>query len=134
MTKPKLQTFGDSFAARKVIAQAIDYADGTHEIAHVHHRSQLVYATTGIVRAVTPLGFWMLTPGHALLIGSEVEHELHMVGQVSMRTLYIDPGALTEGGTECQMLAVDALLRASILGMFDPSLDDEATVGAGGAD
>jgi AraC-like DNA-binding protein len=133
MGQPKLQTFGALPTTRKVIAQSIDYDDGTHEIAHVHHRSQLVYATTGIVRAVTPLGLWMLTPGHALLIGSQVEHELHMVGHVSMRTLYIDPGAVPQGGAECQMLAVDALLRASILGMFDAALDDEASVGAGGA-
>jgi AraC-like DNA-binding protein len=108
MSQPKLQTFGALPATRIVIAQSIDYEDGTHEIAHVHHRSQLVYATTGIVRAVTPLGLWMLTPGHALLIGSQVEHELHMVGQVSMRTLYIDPGVLHDR-------------------------DDEGTVGSGGA-
>ncbi|PLZ04019.1 AraC family transcriptional regulator [Burkholderia sp. WAC0059] len=124
MTQPKLQTFGEVAGARKVIAQSIDYADGTHEIAHVHHRAQLVYATTGIVRATTPFGLWMLTPGHALLIGSQVEHELHMVGQVSMRTLYIDPDALPKDRSECRMIPVDALLRASILGMFDPALDD----------
>lgn len=134
MIQPKLQTFGALSAAHKVIAQSIDYDDGTHEIAHVHHRSQLVYATTGIVRAVTPLGLWMLTPGHALLIGSQVEHELHMVGEVSMRTLYIDPDALLAGGAECQMLTVDALLRASILGMFDPALDKASDAGSGAAD
>jgi AraC-like DNA-binding protein len=119
MTKPKLQTFGDVFASRKVIAQAIDYADGTHEIAHVHHRAQLVYATSGIVRAVTPLGLWMLTPGNALLIGSEIEHELHMVGHVSMRTLYIEPGSLAPQKQECRVIPVGDLLRATILGMFD---------------
>jgi AraC-like DNA-binding protein len=134
MSQPKLQTFGALPAGRKVIAQSIDYDDGTHEIAHVHHRSQLVYATTGIVRAVTPLGLWMLAPGHALLIGSQVEHELHMVGKVSMRTLYIEPDALPASSAECQMLAVDALLRASILGMFDPALDEAAQPGAGATD
>jgi hypothetical protein len=131
MSQPKLQTFGALPVGRKVIAQSIDYDDGTHEIAHVHHRSQLAYATTGIVRAVTPLGLWMLTPGHALLIGSQVEHELHMVGKVSMRTLYIEPEALPASGAECQMLTVDALLRASVLGMFDPALDEDVGNGAG---
>ncbi|WP_322029344.1 helix-turn-helix transcriptional regulator [Paraburkholderia sp. J76] len=134
MSAPKLQTFGVLPVEREVIAQSIDYDDGTHEIAHVHHRSQLVYATTGIVRAVTPLGLWMLTPGHALLIGSQVEHELHMVGKVSMRTLYIEPGALPASGAECQMLTVDALLRASILGMFDPALDEDVKTGCAATD
>jgi AraC-like DNA-binding protein len=129
MSKPKLQTFGDRFATRPVIAQAIDYVDGTHEISHVHHRAQLVYATSGIVRAVTPLGLWMLTPGNALLIGSQIEHELHMVGQVSMRTLYIEPDSLGPQQHECRVIAVGDLLRASILGLFDggsDSVSDEA--------
>jgi AraC-like DNA-binding protein len=124
MSKPKLQTFGDRFAARPVIAQAIDYVDGTHEISHVHHRAQLVYATSGIVRAVTPQGLWMLTPGNALLIGSQIEHELHMVGQVSMRTLYIEPESLTQRKNECRVIEVGDLLRASILGMFDATADE----------
>ncbi|PXW28672.1 helix-turn-helix transcriptional regulator [Paraburkholderia caballeronis] len=129
---PKLQTFGALPGERKVIAQSIDYDDGTHEISHVHHRLQLVYATTGIVRTMTPLGLWTLTPDHALLIGSQIEHELHMVGKVSMRTLYIDPAALPVNGVECRLLPVDALLRASILGMFDPALDEgEEESGAG---
>ena len=124
MVRPKLQTFGDVFAARKVIAQAIDYVDGTHEIAHIHHRAQLVYATSGIVRAITPLGLWMLTPGNALLIGSQVEHELHMVGQVSMRTLYIEPASLAPQKQECRVIPVGDLLRATILGMFDSDPDE----------
>ncbi|CAG4917604.1 AraC family transcriptional regulator [Paraburkholderia saeva] len=124
MIQPRLQTFGDGFAARKVIAQAIDYVDGTHEIAHIHHRAQLVYATSGIVRAATPLGLWMLTPGNALLIGSQIEHELHMVGQVSMRTLYIEPDSLAPQKHECRVIPVGGLLRASILGMFDPAADE----------
>jgi AraC-like DNA-binding protein len=132
MSQPKLQTFGEVAGARKVIAQSIDYEDGTHEIAHVHHRSQLVYAMTGVVRTMTPFGLWMLTPGHALLIGSQIEHELHMVGHVSMRTLYIDPGALAIEGAECRMITVDALLRASILGMFDSALDEAQSDAEGG--
>ncbi|CAE6697231.1 AraC family transcriptional regulator [Paraburkholderia aspalathi] len=124
MTRPKLQTFGESFAGRKVIAQAIDYVDGTHEIAHCHHRAQLVYATSGIVRAITPLGLWMLTPGNALLIGSQIEHELHMVGQVSMRTLYIEPDSLAPQKQECRVIPVGDLLRATILGMFDSGPDE----------
>jgi AraC-like DNA-binding protein len=124
MNRPNVQTFGAARASAVLIAQSIDYADGSHEIAHVHHRAQLVYATGGIVRVVTPFGLWMLTPGQSLLIGSAVEHALHMVGEVSMRTLYIQPEALPELAYECRALKVEALLHASILGMFDPVLDD----------
>jgi AraC-like DNA-binding protein len=126
MAQPKLQTFGKLPESQKVIAQSIDYDDGAHEIAHVHYRAQFVYAATGIVRVVTPLGLWMLTPGQALLIGSEIEHALHMVGQVSMRTLYIDPDVLAEDFADCRALDVEPLLRESILAMFNPALDDES--------
>ncbi|CAM2159704.1 helix-turn-helix transcriptional regulator [Paraburkholderia tropica] len=117
MAVPRLQTFGQSAAAKKVIAQAIGYADGAHEIAHIHHRAQLIYAAGGIVRVITPGGLWMLKPGMALLIGTQIEHELHMVGQTALRTLYIDPEALPPLGSDCRMIALDDLLRASILSM-----------------
>ncbi|MBN3858893.1 helix-turn-helix transcriptional regulator [Paraburkholderia sp. Ac-20340] len=119
MAAPRLQTFGQSAAARKVIAQAINYTDGAHEIAHIHHRAQLIYLAGGIVRVITPRGLWTLKPGMALLIGTQIEHELHMVGQVSMRTLYIDPDTLPPLTGDCRVIALDDLLRASILGMFD---------------
>jgi AraC-like DNA-binding protein len=119
MAAPRLQTFGQSAAARKVIAQAINYTDGAHEIAHIHHRAQLIYLAGGIVRVITPQGLWTLKPGMALLIGTQIEHELHMVGQVSMRTLYIDPDTLPPLAGDCRVIALDDLLRASILGMFD---------------
>ncbi|MDR3397641.1 MAG: helix-turn-helix transcriptional regulator [Pandoraea sp.] len=120
---PVLQTFGEDVQARHVIAQAIDYADGAREIAHIHHRAQLVYAMSGIVRVLTPHGLWTLTPGRALLIGSKVEHELRMIGGTSMRTLYIDPDSLLDASARCRLIAVGELLRASILGMFDAQLD-----------
>lgn len=120
---PVLQTFGEDAQARQVIAQAIDYPDGAREIAHIHHRAQLVYAMRGIVRVLTPHGLWTLTPGRALLIGSKVEHELRMIGGTSMRTLYIEPEALLDASTRCRLIAVGELLRASILGMFDEQLD-----------
>ena len=124
--KVKLQTFGEAVDARAVIAQSIEYEDGAHEIAHIHHRAQLVYATTGIVRAVTPYGLWMLTRGHALLVGSQIEHELHMVGKVSMRTLYIEPDALDDFAGECRVIEVGELLRACVLGMFDSDVDEQS--------
>jgi AraC-like DNA-binding protein len=119
MAVPRLQTFGQSAAAKKVIAQAIHYADGAHEIAHIHHRAQLIYVAAGIVRVITPRGLWALKPGTALLIGTQIEHELHMTGQTAMRTLYIDPDTLPPLDGECRVIALDDLLRASILGMYD---------------
>lgn len=120
---PVLQTFGEDAQTRQVIAQAIDYTDGAREIAHIHHRIQLVYAMSGIVRVFTPHGIWTLTPGRALLIASGAEHELRIIGGTSMRTLYIEPEALPNASSRCRLISVGELLRASILGMFDSHLD-----------
>ncbi|WP_310631910.1 helix-turn-helix transcriptional regulator [Paraburkholderia sp.] len=125
MAAPRLQTFGQSAAAKKVIAQAINYADGAHEIAHIHHRAQLIYVAGGIVRVITPGGLWTLKPGMALLIGTQIEHELHMVGQTALRTLYIDPDTLPPLAGDCRMIALDDLLRASIAAMCEAG-DGEA--------
>jgi AraC-like DNA-binding protein len=73
---------------------------------------------------MTPGGLWMLTHGRALLIRSQIEHELHMVGKVSMRTLYIEPDALEDFAGECRVVEVGDLLRACVLGMFDPTVDE----------
>ncbi|KAF1051239.1 MAG: HTH-type transcriptional regulator NimR [Stenotrophomonas maltophilia] len=124
MNAPALQTFGDATPLPPVIAQAIDYPNGAREIAHLHHRAQMVYAMRGVVRVITPLGLWTLSPGEALLIGSRIEHELQMVGAVSMRTLYIDPQVLEAGDWDCRLIPVGDLLRSSVLGMFDASLED----------
>lgn len=120
-----LQTYGAANAPKAVIGQAIDYVDGAHEIAHVHHRAQLVYALSGSVRVITPSGLWALTPGSALLIGSRIEHELQMVGRVAMRTLYINPEALGGVLDECRVITVGQLLNAAISAMFETELDDE---------
>ncbi|WP_322047661.1 helix-turn-helix transcriptional regulator [Paraburkholderia sp. J67] len=123
MAQAKLQTFGDGVGARKVIPQSLDYASGSHEIAHIHHRAQLVYATRGIVRIMTPETLWIVTSDHALLIGSQVEHELHMLGEVSMRTLYIDPAALAEPEPRCRPIAPGELLRAALLDLCAAGAD-----------
>lgn len=122
MSRAPLQTFGLHTPRQAVIARAVDYSNGAHESAHRHLRLQLVYAMSGMLRALTPAGVWMLTPGQALLIGSNVDHELFMVGEVSLRTLYIDPQALSMSEPECRLLVVDDLLRAAMLGLFDPTL------------
>ncbi|WP_321954116.1 AraC family transcriptional regulator [Paraburkholderia bannensis] len=123
MSSAKLQTFGAGMAARKVIPQSLDYTDGAREIAHIHHRAQLIYSTSGIVRIMTPDSLWIVTPAHALLIGSQVEHELSMLGDVSLRTLYIDPAALAVPEPRCRPIVAGELLRAALLGLCAASAD-----------
>ncbi|CAP44560.1 AraC family transcriptional regulator [Bordetella petrii] len=98
-----------------------DYEHGSREIWHSHEQGQLVHATSGVVRVLTSQGGWTLAPRQALWIAPGVDHELHMIGQVAMRWLRIEPDAAPWLWAECRQIRVTPLLRELILKMLqDP--------------
>ncbi|VCU68787.1 HTH-type transcriptional repressor of iron proteins A [Pigmentiphaga humi] len=96
-----------------------DYEHGHREIWHSHEQGQLVHATHGVVRVLTPQGAWAVAPRQALWIAPGVDHELHMVGRVAMRWLRIEPDAAPWLWPECRHIRVTALLRELILAMLE---------------
>ncbi|KAB0623591.1 AraC family transcriptional regulator [Castellaniella defragrans] len=96
-----------------------DYAHGSRQIWHSHEQGQLVHATKGLVRVLTPEGAWTVTPRQALWIAPGVDHELHMIGEVTMRDLRIEPDAAPWLWTACRLIRVTPLLRELILAMLD---------------
>ncbi len=103
---------------RPVVAHANDYAHGEREIWHSHEQGQLVHAIQGVVRVLTSQGAWTLAPLHALWIAPGVDHELHMVGAVKLRSLRIEPDTAPWLWTACRQIEVGALLRELIGGML----------------
>lgn len=101
-----------------VVARAHDYENGCREIWHSHEYGQLVHATSGVVRVLTRLGAWTVPPLHALWIAPGVDHELHMIGTVRMRALYVEPEMLSEQWQECRLIKIEALLRELILALL----------------
>ncbi|MCD1636429.1 helix-turn-helix transcriptional regulator [Martelella mediterranea] len=95
-----------------IIALGRRYADGSHLEEHRHERSQLLYGLTGTAIVTTQSGLWMMPPDAALWIPDETPHEVTMVGEVNMRSLYLKPALLPQMPRHCVVLEVGTLLRA----------------------
>lgn len=104
-----------------VVAMAKEYADGAYVKPHSHPRSQLLYATAGVMRVHSGGGSWTVPPQRAIWIPAGIRHELRMAGLVKMRTLYIRPATAPWIDAECKVIEVSNLLRELILAALDES-------------
>lgn len=80
---------------------------------HVHeNRTQLMYASSGMVHVTTRSGRWILSPGRALWIEAGTAHGLEVRRPVQLNILYLDPSL---GGLPhwrgCKVVTVTPLLR-----------------------
>ncbi|MBM3531835.1 MAG: AraC family transcriptional regulator [Alphaproteobacteria bacterium] len=107
-----------------VAAMPKEFADGHHILPHRHRRAQVVHAIGGTMRLATETGAWVVPPRRAVWVPGGIEHEIRMVGPVSMRTLYIEPDAAPfMPSTHCVVVEVSALLRELILAMGEQPVD-----------
>lgn len=96
---------------RPVVALGVDYPDGNVIAAHYHNRDQLLYGSTGAVMVATPEGAWMMPPQRGMWIPAGTVHEVQMLGDVRMRSLYLEPGAVAGMPGRCQVVGISALMR-----------------------
>ena len=108
---------------RSVTAVRNDASHGHTSEAHSHPCVQLLYASDGLMRVRTELGVWIIPPRRALLIAPGVLHELTMLSNVNMRTLYIDAEAAGSLVEDCKVLEVSPLLRELILALAQEPVD-----------
>jgi AraC-like DNA-binding protein len=103
-----------------VAAMAKQFPDGFVIAPHAHARAQLLYATTGVMRVSANGQLWVIPPLRAVWVPGGVEHDLQMVGNVTMRTLYIDQNAAPWLYPDCRVIEVSPLLRELILAALEP--------------
>lgn len=107
-----------------VAAMPKEFVDGFHIAPHHHRRAQVVHAIAGTMRLSTPIGAWVVPPRRAVWVPGGIEHEIRMVGPVSMRTLYIEPDAAPFMPAEhCAVIEISSLLRELILAMGEQPVD-----------
>jgi hypothetical protein len=94
---------------------ADEYASGHHDPHHHHKRAQLIYACAGVTVVITEQASFVVPPQRAVWVPAGVEHEAHMRGHVSLRTLYIDSTEFPNLPKTCQVIEVSALLRELIV-------------------
>jgi AraC-like DNA-binding protein len=98
-----------------VVAFGRDYPAGHLVASHTHQRAQLIHASAGIMRIDTPIGIWIVPPMRAIWVPQLMPHEIRATSHVSLRTLFIRPGARHDLPSECVAVEVSPLLRELIL-------------------
>ena len=94
--------------------------------AHRHAWAQLVFATSGVLRVVTPARSWLVPPTKSIWLPAGIPHEIHVQGEAVIRTLYLAASRAAVLPAQPQALEITPLLRELILhilriGMLDPT-------------
>jgi AraC-like DNA-binding protein len=100
---------------RPLAAFARDYAQGDAIPRHTHERSQLLYATEGIMRVSTDSERFTLPPGRALWLPGGLPHAVIAQHGLTMRSLFLRADAARGLPSHPAALSVSPLLRELIL-------------------
>ncbi|HEX3769873.1 MAG TPA: helix-turn-helix transcriptional regulator [Polyangiaceae bacterium] len=114
--RPKPPLF-DARARRRAPISTLswDYASGHVVIDHFHDTDQLVYAETGVMTVKTPRGTWVVPTRRAVWVPARMTHSIEMLGDVTMKTLYLQPRLAQGLPRACCVLHVAPLLRELVL-------------------
>jgi AraC-like DNA-binding protein len=118
--RPRL-LYPDGFDPGEVVESALPVLgfardEGPYDTGWHHHtRCQLLFAIRGVMTVRAHDGTWTVPPQQAVWVPAGVEHAVHAVQEVAMRSLYLDPGAAWGLPTTCCVLPVPPLLRELIL-------------------
>lgn len=116
---------------RPVIATGTDYPEGYHIKPHRHRRSQLLYGARGTLTVHTDQGAWVVPPERAMWIPGGTQHEVRVLGAVSIHSLYIEPEFTASLPQQCTVMAPSPLMRNLLLAAVDAPLEYEPGSRAG---
>lgn len=100
---------------RPIGGLADEYPHGFVDPRHTHKRAQFLYAIAGVTSVTTDTASFVVPPHRAVWIPSGVAHEVRCRGNVSVRTLYVDPRARSDLSDISRVLEVSRLLRVLVL-------------------
>jgi AraC-like DNA-binding protein len=125
----KVEFFDD--VQRPLIALGNDFPDGHTVLPHRHRRHQLLYGASGSVIVSTADGSWVIPPERGIWIPAGVEHEVKMLGDVNLRSLYLEPGAI-DMPAHCEVVGISPFMRSLMLEAVDLPVeyDPESRAGA----
>ena len=100
---------------RPIVTMAKEFPPGHLIEFHRHTRSQLLYASSGVMTVTTDGDIWVVPPLRAVWIPAHTRHQINVSGHLSMRTLYIKPESFPDAPSACCVVGVSPLLRELIL-------------------
>lgn len=110
--------------ARPVIALDDEYPAGFVDPPHSHERTQILYASAGVMAVSTDETSFVVPPQRAVWLPAGKKHEVSCRDCVSLRSLFIDAN-LGRDPNRCRVFEVSYFLKALILEVvgFDPLYD-----------
>lgn len=110
---------------RYLVGLADEYPAGFVDQPHTHSKTQILYATSGVMSVVTDSASFVVPPRRAVWIPCGVEHEVSCRGAVSLRTLYVNRRFNRKDST-CHIIEISPLLEALIVEVthFAPDYPD----------
>jgi AraC-like DNA-binding protein len=102
-----------------VSGRAADFSHGFRVPLHSHPTAQLIHAVQGVMVVSTEAGQWIVPPTRGLWMPTGMRHQMRMVGEVQLRTLYFRADAAKNLPNQCQVVGISPLLRELILSALD---------------
>jgi AraC-like DNA-binding protein len=93
-----------------LIATTNSYPAHFHIPVHHHKRAQFAYAARGVAAIVTSQGSWVMPPERGVWIPAGVTHEVTVLTQSEILSLYLDPELTTAHPTTCRVVSVSTLV------------------------
>jgi AraC-like DNA-binding protein len=99
---------------RPIVVLGNNYPDGYLIEFHHHRRGQLISGASGVIILSTKEGTWVMPPQRGMWIPPEIEHRVQIVGDVTIHSLYIEPGAISGLPSHCQVVDISPFMRSLI--------------------
>ena len=98
---------------------------GVRIARHTHAWAQLACTTRGVLRIAAEGSTWMVPPSRAIWVPPNVTHEVVIVEDAFLRTLYIDESVVPAGLDACRVVEVSPLLREVAVALNDITISRE---------
>jgi AraC-like DNA-binding protein/quercetin dioxygenase-like cupin family protein len=98
---------------------------GVRIARHTHAWAQVACTTRGVLRIAAEGSTWMVPPSRAIWVPPNVTHEVVIVEDAFLRTLYIDASVVPPGLDACRVVEVSPLLREVAVAMDDLTISSE---------
>ncbi len=106
---------GRDLGLSPVSGRVVNYSSGYQVPVHCHPTAQLIYAAQGVMVVNTQSGQWVVPPTRGVWIPPGVSHQIRMIGEVKLRTLYFRPELVRDLPDQCHVVSISSLLRELIL-------------------